>query len=115
MGFELEFSGVTEFSKERCDVEESIENSTLYNSLSIGHIFPNPTRQSINITLESPLATKASFAIIDIYGKQLHLKKQELVKGKQQINLEVENLSPGTYFISINTNKETVQRKFIKI
>lgn len=112
-GFELEFTGKSNFSNEKCEIKETIEGKE--HSLSIGEVFPNPTQEFINITLESPKQTEASFTIIDIYGKRITSKKEELLEGKQQTKIDVKNLSAGTYFITISTGEESVQRKFIKI
>ncbi len=109
-GFELEFAGASEFSNKKCQIEET----TKYN-LSIGEVFPNPTQEFVNVTLESPMKSNATFTIVDIYGKQLSVKKEKLLEGKQQTKIDVKNLSAGTYFITISTGEESVLRKFIKI
>ena len=76
-GFELEFAGTSELSDKKCKIEEI----TKYN-LSIGEVYPNPTQEFLNITLESLQNSDATFIIVDIYGKEIFLKEREIVTRK---------------------------------
>lgn len=110
LGFELGFAGVSEFSSKKCQEEETIKNT-----LSIGEVFPNPTQEFVNIMLESPETTNATFTIVDIYGKQLSINQKELLEGTHHTTIDVKDLSAGAYFITIQVGEKSIVKKFIKI
>jgi hypothetical protein len=73
------------------------------------HIYPNPVKNEINFKLDYPTQ---NIQIIDIYGKSIEFR-EESNHHKHQIHLN-SSLAPGIYFISIKTDKETINSKFLK-
>jgi hypothetical protein len=72
-------------------------------------LFPNPAINEISFQLNSPIQ---NIQIIDIYGKSIEFR-DESNHHKHQIHLN-SSLAPGIYFISIKTDKETINSKFLK-
>jgi len=73
-------------------------------------VYPNPTRDYTNIVLESELATKATITIKDIAGSLLQSLSTEVKKGLNQWKLPLEEVSSGTYFVTIQSGALTLLR-----
>ena len=87
-----------------------VENETV--SLSI---FPNPATNQINITsnFESPLNLNTQ--LYDAQGRLLEVIFNENFQSDgNSIKLDITNLSPGKYFIKIQSDKEVAIEGFIK-
>ena len=67
-------------------------------------IFPNPTRDIINIHSDHP------FEYVKIYDALGQLKLVEKFSSTSEVNLSISDFSAGIYFMNIN---ETVVKKFI--
>jgi hypothetical protein len=85
----------------------AIENNAISSSFSV---FPNPTTQYLNISLEQ--AEKGIISIEDITGKTVYTVSIE--EGETTKTIAVENLNAGMYFIHYHNNNNTVTRKFLK-
>lgn len=68
-------------------------------------LFPNPTKEVININLDSSVK-EFSFEISDITGRKI-----STTKNKKQINTS--NLKPGIYIGTIESEKGKASKKFI--
>lgn len=73
------------------------------------NLFPNPANKNLSIELPSS-SNRADITIFDIQGK---IMKTETIT-KEAIEMNIESLSNGVYFISIETNQGTSTQKFIK-
>ncbi len=80
-------------------------------------IFPNPIQNSdVQLRLFSGTDAPASIVIMNIAGKLVLQQDIEIIKGVNQINLPVANLSAGTYFVQIEgANWRSSSEKFIKV
>lgn len=69
------------------------------------NVYPNPTESILNVSLS---AEEATFEIINYLG-------QEVKNGKiSQEGIDVSNLNSGMYFLKVNSNQQSVTKKFIK-
>jgi hypothetical protein len=72
------------------------------------NIYPNPTKEIINIEFEIEKDQKVSFSLYDAMGRKtqdVSIKQYQTGKHKHQLNLA--NLPKGTYYVKINfENKE---------
>ena len=79
-------------------------------------IYPNPvTKQSI-IEINSNTAEMTQFTIMNMNGALISRRMIPINQGVNQISLsdfEMESLSTGVYFITINNNSVNLQRRFI--
>jgi hypothetical protein len=71
-------------------------------------IYPNPSSGILNVESEEPII---SIRIADMRGKLVHLESKSDITNK----LDVSDLQPGTYLISIQTRRDVQKRKFINI
>jgi len=107
-GFKLEFSGGATFSDKACEI-------TSPTNLFVSKIFPNPTSDVINITIDAPKDDKMNISILDGLGKRYSTTSQNLKSGNQQISLRVTDLASGTYVVQLKIGEELIQRKFTKV
>lgn len=71
-------------------------------------MYPNPTKDNIYITADSPIKS------IELYDMQGRIVKQEKYNAKQ-VNVTIANQAPGIYFIKISTEKGVNTEKIIKM
>lgn len=73
-------------------------------------IYPNPTSDIMEISINLSNLTVLNAAIYDMYGKVInHISIYENLT-----QISVNHLSSGVYFLQINTDKGIVTKKFIK-
>jgi len=82
---------------------ENTTNSS--NEILDFNLYPNPTESRLNVSL---LDENATFEIVNYLG-------QEIKKGKlSQDGIDVSELNSGVYFLKVNSNQQSVSKKFIK-
>lgn len=74
-------------------------------------LFPNPTQGSLTISLSSPLNIE-QLNVYDLMGKRVYTKKLPNFNSTSSYILELPELSPGLYFLSLE-GKETHTQRFI--
>lgn len=88
-------------------------NFDLEGKFSLDKISPNPAENSINLIFKGKYES-ASFKIVNITGQVLMNK--DLPDTQDNIHeLSIENLSPGMYFIEVQTKTEKFLKKFVKL
>jgi hypothetical protein len=93
------------------DVVESINNL----HFSAFRMYPNPVNDLLNISLETKGIQNILFRIYDSSGKCLADENQETIDGNALKQMNVSNLAPGVYFMSIYEDGRKVKtEKFIK-
>jgi len=75
-------------------------------------VYPNPATDILFIDFENKTKVQA-LEIMDMTGKQIFIKK-DLLMADNRLTVPVKKLPEGSYMITIQTNKETWQHKFIK-
>jgi hypothetical protein len=84
--------------------------------VNITGVYPNPTRNTLNVSIASPSAERVSLVITDISGKVLMQQNVVLNSGDNVQTLDVSKLSQGTYLIKTicNNGCESAVIKFAK-
>ena len=82
-------------------------NEPTYDGVEVS---PNPTEQSITVTLEKVINGKTNLELIDIQGRAL--LQREITEEKTNINLQ--NLPVGTYLLRVMQGEKVLIRKIIK-
>jgi len=93
------------------DIDEKINNSS--KSLTV---LPNPINS--NPTVEFYIENKKpiTISISDIHGKlisEIHIS--DLQTGKNRVSWNTNDLSPGIYFVQLNTGHKSITRKIVKL
>ncbi|MEO0332405.1 MAG: T9SS type A sorting domain-containing protein [Bacteroidota bacterium] len=101
------------------DDESSNRNSAENNLSQISYgnstpremlIYPNPVQQgAIQVQLPTPKDQVVLYSIFDMMGRQVSLQKADYFGGAMQV--EVETLRAGTYFLQVGTEEGAVYTK----
>lgn len=77
-------------------------------------IYPNPALSHATLNINATQAAEATLQVIDITGKTVMMRNQNLNAGMNQVNLDVQNLSTGIYSVNVRMGKEMFTQKLIK-
>ena len=76
--------------------------------------FPNPVVHSLNVSFTQEITGKVVISITDMKGVTIKRQTQNIGAGRASTNIDVSNLAPATYIISLINDSGTTQQKFIK-
>lgn len=83
---------------------------------SLNQNYPNPYNPTTVISYLIPEASYVNLKIFDILGNEIaHLVNEEQSAGKYEVTFSAQNLSGGTYFYQLNTDKYLETRKMVII
>jgi PKD repeat protein len=83
-------------------------------TLSALTLWPNPTRERLNLVFDGRMAGMARIEVIDLTG-QVVLNWQERVQlGHNRIGVEVTSLSAGMHAIRVSQGSQVVTQRFIR-
>jgi alpha-tubulin suppressor-like RCC1 family protein len=77
---------------------------------AIWNLYPNPAMSFINIELSEADKVGLGFEISNIFGQVII--HQQILPGSHQINIQM--LSPGSYFLTIRKGNEQLAKTFVK-
>jgi len=81
--------------------EAEKQNQSLY-----PYVYPNPSPSKTNIRIISPKSQEAQLIITDIIGKVVYNDEIYLDAGKNELNINLSALKPGTYYITVRAGQE---------
>lgn len=77
------------------------------------NIYPNPTRTKLNILFTNTfIGNNIDIHVYDINGRLIQQSHENI--NVNQITINVEELSSGTYFIKLSSDEYTISKLFIK-
>ena len=102
------FSDISESNFTKIDAKTLIvlANQNEVNDTFI--VFPNPSRENINITMVKPLS--GEIAMIDLMGRSVWRRN---IEKQSSLNIDVSALKQGVYFIIIYADHAVYSRKII--
>lgn len=77
------------------------------------NVFPNPARNLLNINLHLVKGQTLSYRLLNLNGQTLIQQTETLAAGSQQLQLDVNTLSKGVYFLQVESNTEVAAKKVI--
>jgi endonuclease I len=83
----------------------------LNNNLSNAIVYPNPTKDNLNIKLYETLQGNSTLQVADVTGRIV--KTQSVNASQLNISLDVKNLPAGRYFIKISNSKQVINQSFV--
>ncbi|MCB9280873.1 MAG: S8 family peptidase [Lewinellaceae bacterium] len=84
--------------------------------LEIMLLNPNPVRDQLGITFESPDFEDFQMEVFDALGRKVHIRPVNPPRfGEKKVFLDTTPLPAGTYFLRLKKGKDTFSAKFIKI
>ena len=81
----------------------------------VSGIYPNPVHEFIYIGLALNKASELNISMLDMQGRVLQTHNVSLEEGNHTINLQVQHVVAGTYFIVIRDNSGYMQQRKIVI
>ena len=77
-------------------------------------IYPNPTTDKLTLSFITQKSTNTTWTLYTEIGKKIKTGKQKLIVGINQINLDLEKLKSGIYFVSLEIDGEIVTKQIVK-
>ena len=77
-------------------------------------VYPNPVNDALNVNMTLVNADNAVIYITDLSGKVVKTIPLGLVNGTKNLNINVEDLNSGTYFIEVTNETSKHIEKFVK-
>lgn len=107
--------GYTKISKFIENSDYSAKNDNVeQNNFEIS-LFPNPTIENINFSIDLEEETKVSIEILDISGKIVQKAiTRKISKGKFTDKINVSNFAPGIYIFKLTIENNIYSKEFIK-
>jgi IgA Peptidase M64/Secretion system C-terminal sorting domain len=99
--------GIVSADALKITVTPVLGNEPIYDGVEV---FPNPTEQSITITLEKVVKGNTNLELIDIQGRAM--LKREITEEKTNINLQT--FPAGTYLLRVLQGEKVLVRKVVK-
>jgi hypothetical protein len=67
-------------------------------------VYPNPLHDAMTVDFNSNAAFDAQVVVSDLLGRSMLSKKADILRGANQINVSVNNLPSGVYFVQLKSN-----------
>ncbi len=77
-------------------------------------VYPNPTKDEMNISFESEVETACQFVITDVMGRMVMSVNQIATAGHNQNKIDLSAFVPGVYSLSIISGDAVIQTKVVK-
>lgn len=75
-------------------------------------VYPNPFNQKVTITFSALLEYDISIVMYDITGKIIHTQNVEAAQG---VEIQLQDIASGTYFLKVMSGKKYFNTKLLKI
>ena len=78
-------------------------------------IFPNPASSFFNLNLNLPESANVKLTLCSMEGKVIKTKvSRNMMPGKQRMTMDVSDLKPGIYMVSVQVDDKIINQKLIK-
>jgi hypothetical protein len=74
-------------------------------ALWFGNLIPNPATSEVSFNLYSPLKSIAKVQLIDISGRVIFDKFEEISEGNQVINTQISEIANGIYYLKVSVDE----------
>lgn len=92
------------------NISNSIENITIHPTVKV---YPNPASNSFYVKLRSVKSFKSTIQLIDLTGRIIFEKHQQIETGINDFQLSISNITPGNYFLKISSHKSALLKKIV--
>ena len=85
------------------DIEEVLENTI--------SVFPNPTFNNTSVSLNLIESNQVMIELVNTLGQKVFIKEYEMAAGSNTIDLSVEDLNAGVYYLNIRVDDKLITEK----
>jgi len=103
---QIDFDGAFEYS-------EIVTAGLKGDQLEVSEVFPNPTIDAAQINVTVPKGEQLTLELFDNTGKLLRSQQQQVGAGVQTLELDVNGLAAGLYFVKVQTAQTSAYRKIV--
>jgi PKD repeat protein len=93
--------------------EKDILSAPNNNQLKQIQIYPNPSVGLVNISINSISNTPLTFEAYNALGQSIIVKQFEIVKGENQLEIDLSNNTKGIYFIHLRQGNQTITKRIL--
>jgi hypothetical protein len=93
------------------DIDEVAKSTSQINMT----IAPNPTKDFSTIQFESPDAAECTISTFNLMGQKLQELTVKAIPGKNNLSLDLSNLTPGSYYVRLLSTNFTGTKQIIKL
>ena len=83
------------------------------NAWGVGDLVPKPITNFASIEIKASKESNATLSVYDAIGNLVHTQQAFLKAGANQIELQLDKLQAGAYFLKTEANKNLFYKKFI--
>ncbi|MFN4813218.1 MAG: T9SS type A sorting domain-containing protein [Bacteroidia bacterium] len=95
-----------------------LPNLTALKQLAVQHnvnLYPNPTFDFLNIEFDLDKEERVALSLFDVMGRNISvLKAKNYGAGKHKVNMDMNNLPAGTYYVKISIDKQEINKLVLK-
>lgn len=107
---QIDFDGSSSFSNVASS--QILGNQT--DIWTVSDFFPNPAYSSSNLNIQTPTEVLIEYTFYDLLGRIIERKMIPFSKGNHLLDINLDLLSDGVYFLSLANKDAHYQRKLIK-
>ena len=78
-------------------------------------IIKNPATDELKGTLFTTEDSKVMIEVIDLQGRNIHSETLSTVKGSNLLDININNVEQGAYFMVVHDSHNKIQSKFVKL
>ena len=84
------------------------------NGLQKASIYPNPAQNYLNLEFNAKFSSTANISITNVLGQVVYQEVNPIRLGQQTIQLKINTLEAGSYFINLESKIGSINLPFIK-
>jgi hypothetical protein len=111
--------GINYYRLQMADIDNSFKYSNTISIRNTGSvtftIYPNPVRGTLVVNLDAVKTEAAEVSITDFNGRKVYSHHENVTQGNNNIRVDVNNFSKGTYYIKIGLSNASYTGKFDKL
>ena len=75
-------------------------------------VFPNPSTDNMNVSVELAKGGQATIVVTDLAGRTIYTSVQSMNAGKNVSSVNVSSLAAGSYLLNVSVNGENINKTF---
>ncbi|MCB9042934.1 MAG: DUF11 domain-containing protein [Chitinophagales bacterium] len=96
------------------EVDKVVVLSRETNYVGLLDVYPIPTTDILHLSYASNDNNLITIVVYDVAGKEILHKVEEVIQGTNVVNLHVDHLAAGTYYLVVGKGSEVNTIKFVK-